>query len=328
MRAEGLSLKRVLFIRTDRLGETLLNIPAVQSIKQAYPEVRVTWMVNPQLVGLLEDLPGVDAVVAEPFTDKLWWQAAWFFGCRWRLEKVDAVIVSNAKKLYHLASFLGGVPIRAGYDRKWGFLLTHRIADQKMIGTRHEVECHFDLLKPLGISADVPADLALPVKPQTHEAVLKRLEEKGIALSKPLVAVHPWTSNAAKQWALERFRGLIDRIIEGGSREVAVIGGPEHASESSAFKRLSGVHDLTGFFSLPELAAFLQRARVVISNDSGPAHVAAAVGVPVIALFGTQDAATGPARWGPWGAKHTVIWKKSMDEIAVDEVFEATMRYL
>lgn len=318
----------MLFIRTDRLGETLLNIPAVQSLKQVCPAARLTWMVNPQLVELLEGLPGADAVVPETVDDKVFWRAAWDLSRQWRRELIDAVIVSNAKKVYHLAAYLGGIPVRIGYDRKWGFLLTHRLLDQKMMGSRHEVECNLDLLRPLGFSAVQAPLLSLPVRQQAHAAVLERLKAKGIDPSKTLVAIHPWTSNVRKQWAAEHFQALIKRLASSGTLAVAIIGGTEHAVASSAFKLAENVHDFVGSFSLPELAAFLQLTRVLVSNDSGPVHVAAAVGTSVVALFGTQEPATGPARWGPWGDKHAVIWKQSMDAITVDEVFEVAAKYL
>ena len=85
---------------------------------------------------------------------------------------------------------------------------------------------------------------------------------------------------------------------------------------------------MAGRTSLPQLAATLQRAKVLVSNDSGPVHLAAALGTPVVALFGTTDPAAGPRRWGPWGAGHTVIWKETMDAITVAEVLEAVQAQL
>lgn len=85
--------------------------------------------------------------------------------------------------------------------------------------------------------------------------------------------------------------------------------------------------NLIGRLSLKELAACLRRTRVVITNDSGPMHLAAAVGTPVVALFGTEDAGSHPRRWGPWGSGHTVI-HKPLEEITVEEVLAAVQRYL
>jgi ADP-heptose:LPS heptosyltransferase len=145
-----------------------------------------------------------------------------------------------------------------------------------------------------------------------------------------VVAVHPWTSHPKKQWPLDRFAGLIARLGAVPNVAVVVVGGQEEQGEAA---RLLEVHrgraiNLVGQLSLRQLAACLKRAAVLVSNDSGPVHVAAAVGTPAVVLFGTTDPAAGPRRWGPWGQGHTVICRERMDQITVDEVFQALQPYL
>ena len=86
--------------------------------------------------------------------------------------------------------------------------------------------------------------------------------------------------------------------------------------------------NVIGRLTLRQLAALLQCARLLVSNDSGPVHLAAAVNTQTLVLFGASEAATGPRRWGPWGEGHVVLWKSSMEEIRVEEVFEALQRLL
>jgi len=108
-----------------------------------------------------------------------------------------------------------------------------------------------------------------------------------------------------------------------------VIGGTEEQARAVEVMSKGGNQTLNvvGRLSLRALAALLQKAHVVVSNDSGPMHLAAAVGTPVVALFGTEDPGSHPKRWGPWGAGHTVI-HKPLEQITVDEVLAATQRYL
>ena len=159
--------------------------------------------------------------------------------------------------------------------------------------------------------------------------VTQLLAEQGIHVSERFIAVHPWTSNPLKQWPVERYHHLIRRVIEHLPVRIVVIGGPEERDHSAAVlvDDLPAIN-LTGRLTLRQLVALLQRAALLVSNDSGPVHVAAAAGTPAIALFGTRDPATGPTRWGPWGEGHTVIWKSSMEVITVDEVFDAVCRYI
>ena len=109
----------------------------------------------------------------------------------------------------------------------------------------------------------------------------------------------------------------------------AVAGGPEEALSAQALLRgrESKVVNVAGRLSLPALAALLHRARLMIANDSGPMHLAAAVGAPVVALFGTAEPGSHTRRWGPWGRGHTVI-HKPLQQIAVDDVLAAAQPYV
>jgi len=219
---------------------------------------------------------------------------------------------------------------RVGYARKGGWLLTHRVEDRKALGERHEVEYNLDLIRALGLPTTIP-QWQLPRFEHEQAEVLQLLQRQGIKPSKPLIAVHPWTSNPLKQWPVGRFQTLIRQCVERLGVQVVVIGGPEEVGRSTAVL-LAGVPvgDLTGKLSLTQLVALLQTARLLVSNDSGPVHLASAVGTQTIVLFGTSDPATGPGRWGPYGAGHRVIWKPTVEAIGVEEVYrlvEETLRH-
>ena len=322
-------VRRLLFIRTDRLGETLLNLPAIAALKRALPQASITLLAHPDLASLLAGSPVIDEVLAyQTASPGQWGVRAWELGRMLKPSRFDLAIVSNPKKELHAGVWLAGIPCRVGYGRKWGGLLTHRIEDRKALGERHEVEYNLDLLRVLGLPV---ADLQwpLPAFEQERVRVSQLLDELGVKSSDDLIAVHPWTSNPQKQWSVERYAALIRQFLAGSSSRVAVIGGPEEQSRAGRLALPSErAHDLVGRLTLRQLAVFFTRCRLLLSGDSGPVHLAAAVGTPTIVLFGTSDPATGPRRWGPWGTKHTVIWKPSMETLGVDEVWRAIERYL
>lgn len=328
---EPVSRRSILVVRTDRLGETLLTLPAIHALRHAFPHARLTLMLHPALQELFAGHPDVDEVVPEPAGAGPWWRHAWRVSRLWRSWHPEIIILANPKKAYHLGAWLAGIPRRVGYDRKWGWLLTHRLQDRKPLGERHEVEYNLELIRTLGIAACPAPPPWLPVSPQEASHLLQRLEQLGVPVSNRLIAVHPWTSNPRKQWPVDRFRALVQRLAQEAGLAVVVIGG--RGEQAQAAEVLAGgretprVLNLVGRCSLRELAALLQRARVVVSNDSGPIHVAAAVGTPVVALFGTGEAGSHPRRWGPWGEGHTVI-HKPLEAITVDEVVVAVARYL
>ena len=237
--------------------------------------------------------------------------------------RFDVALVSNPQQELHVAVWMARIPTRVGYDRKCGRLLTNRLNDRKALGGRHEVEYNLDLVRALGISVAIPEWHFPPLLPEQH-AVMQLLKEQGISTSAAFIAVHPWTSNPMKQWPIERFQRLIERLVEQYGHQVVLVGGPEEHARAAAITWPSqGVANLVGCLTLRELAALFQRAQLVVSNDSGPVHLAAAVKAKTVVLFGTTNPATGPRRWGPWGEGHVVIWKDSMQAIGVDEVIEA-----
>lgn len=322
-------VRRIVFLRTDRLGETLLNLPAIAVLKVALPGAALTLLVHPDLYDLFTAARGVDRVLPHREGEGRWWVTrALRLASTLRSHRFDLAVVSNPKKELHLAVWLAGIPLRVGYARKWGrWLLTHRVDDRKALGERHEVEYNLDLIRALGLPTTIP-QWQLPRFDREQVEVLQLLEREGVKSPTSFIAVHPWTSNPVKQWPLDRFQQMIRHCIERLGLVVIVIGGPEERARAQYVAAAPGVVNLTGRLTLVQLAALLQQARLLVSNDSGPVHLAAAVGTKIVVLFGTSTPATGPRRWGPWGIGHTVIWKPSVEAINVEEVVEAVGRSL
>jgi ADP-heptose:LPS heptosyltransferase len=321
--------RRLLFIRTDRLGETLLNLPAVAALNAALPNAELTIVVHPALQDLIAAVPGVDRVLPYDDADTPWWVRAFRFAKTLRSHRFDLAIISNPKKELHVAVRLAGIPLRVGYSRKWGrWLLTHRLDDRKALGERHEVEYNLDLIRAVGLPTTF-SQWQLPRFDHEQADVFQLLQRQEIKPSKPLIAVHPWTSNPLKQWPAARFQTLIRQCVERFGVQVVVIGGPEEARKANDVLPAGiQVGNLTGQLTLRQLAALLQGARLLVSNDSGPVHLASAVGTRTVVLFGTPDPATGPGRWGPYGEGHRVIWKPTMEAIAIEEVWTAVQQAL
>src|SRR3989338_1936841 len=219
--------RRLLFIRTDRLGETLLNLPAIAALNAALPNAELTVVIHPALQDLIAAAPGVDRVLPYDDADTRWWVRAFGFAKMLRSHRFDLAIVSNPKKELHVAVWLAGIPIRVGYARKWGrWLLTHRVDDRKALGERHEVEYNLDLIRALGLPTMI-SPWQLPPFERERAEVFQLLERHGINPSQPVIAVHPWTSNPLKRWPSERFQALMRRCVERLGVQVVVIGGPE-----------------------------------------------------------------------------------------------------
>ena len=313
-----MAIKNILAVRNDRFGEFLLNIPAFRALKESYPGSRLSLVVNPYVSELAEAIDCVDEVLTweghrHRFGDLL------KFSRRLKDARFELCVVFNPSKEFNLISFLAGIPRRVGYNRKWGILLTQKMPDRKYLGLKHEVEYNLELAALAG--ANTPdRSISLNINSDTP-SVFAQADALGGGFI--LVAIHPWTSDPLKQWPLENFSSLAARLSILPNVRIVAIGGKEELAKSAGIfnNEAGGFINLTGKTSLKELASVLKRCSLLISGDSGPVHLAAAVGTPALAIFGTGIVAKGARRWGPWGAGHAVVEKSSLREIGVEEVY-------
>ncbi len=315
------AMKKMLAIRNDRFGEFLLNIPAFRAIKETYPAAGLHVMVAPAVAELAGAVPFIDKILVRPSGRRGWGEDIALIR-QLRREHYDAAVVLNPTREAHHVVFWAGIPRRIGYARKHHFLLTRTLRDTKHLGLRHEVDNNLELAGLIGAATgDRSLELSIP------DDVQARVAGK-FGITPGCVAVHPWTSDPVKQWPLERFRELVQRLAEKERGKVIIIGRPEPWQISVPSSLWGGgrarfnVIDLTGRTTLLEAAAVLKQCRCLVSCDSGPVHLAAAVGTRTVALFRNDIPGKNPERWGPWGddAGHVVVQAPGMDRIMAEDV--------
>ncbi|MFA4989772.1 MAG: glycosyltransferase family 9 protein [Candidatus Omnitrophota bacterium] len=293
------AIKKILAVRSDRFGEFLLNIPALRALKDTYPDARLTLAVAPGVRKLAECVECADRVVTwdDDFKKNL------------RKQHFDAGIILNPTKEAHWLAFFAGIPVRVGYGRKWGILLNCRMPDNKSLGLKHEVEYNLDLVGLIG------------AKTTNKSISLGRLPADINPEYAGAVAIHPFTSDKAKEWPIERFKELAQCIAGELRSRVLVVGAGGVGKEK--FDNLGdGIINLINKTSLVELAQILKQCRLLISCDSGPMHLAAAAGTPVLALFRNDLPGKTAKRWGPWGKGHIVIEKPCLSDIIIEEILD------
>ena len=323
-------IHRILFIRTDRIGDVLMNLAAIRTIRRAYPKAWITLVLDESLNGLLNAHPDIDEVLfvsIKKFSSEL--RERFIFLKKIKAARFDLAIVANAGKWMHAVVFLAGIRQRVGWGRKWGFLLSQTLQDDKAVAQRHEIDSNLGLARLLGAPV-WDKTLELPADPWALKRLEERAQSSGIS-DKKIIAVHPGTSNPAKRWPEALFAELCDRLAEDPSLQVILIGGPEERASSEEVRRLTRAKSLdwTGQFTLAELNAFLRlkNVKALVSVDSGPVHVAWIGGTPVVALYAQNVPGSDPARWGPRDGKSEVIFKP-ISTITVAEVYDALKRVL
>ncbi|RJO65144.1 MAG: lipopolysaccharide heptosyltransferase II [Candidatus Omnitrophota bacterium] len=303
--------KRILIVRTDRIGDVLLSTPVIKALRQAYPCAYIAMTVAPYAADIVEGNPYLDEIIifAKESRDK-GLIGNFRFVRRLRRQKFDVCFVLHPTTRLHLLMYLARVPRRVGYNRKLGFLLTDRIVHKKQTGEKHESEYSLDVIRYLGIEAD-DNNPFMPIRQESEAWAETQLQNAGIRSDDKILAIHPGASCRSKLWPEENFASVCDQLTERVGFKVVVVAGPkdtEIAERILARMRHRAVN-FAGKTSVSQLASLLKRCSLFISNDSGPVHIASALGIPVVAIFGRSQNGLSPVRWGPLGEKSAVLRK-------------------
>jgi heptosyltransferase-2 len=310
-RKESISFRRILITRTDRLGDVLLSTPVIKALRQEFAQSYIAMLVSPYTKEVLEGNPDLDEIITVDKDGKnKGWLATFKLARVLRKKKFDLAVVLHPATRIHWLTFLAQIPRRLGYDRKFEFLLTDRIKHDKQFGQKHESEYALDLIRYLGI---VPKDktLFMPINQDSEKWADVLFNREQIKNSDQLLIIHPTASCPSRIWPGERFAEVADQLAQKYGFKVIIVSGPQDMQKAEAvIKNMrTAALNLAGKTSISQLASLLKRSHLFISTDSGPMHVASALGVPVITIFGRSQAGLSPKRWGPCGVKSKILYK-------------------
>ena len=329
--------ERVVIVRLSAIGDIVHAIPAAVAIKRARPASEIAWVVEGRAGDVLDGHPAVDRIIRVPRGWLL--SAAAVRRLAGELADYRADIAIDLQGLFKsaVATWLSNAPIRIGASRPHARELAWLASTRRVSPRRpHIIERHLELLAPIGIAAP-RVEFAMP----RHEAARQSVASWFPRAAAGTAVLNPGAGWASKLWPTERFaavaRGLRNRH---GVASLVVWGGPD---ESAAADRIvagaDGAATKAPPTSLGELAEMARLSRLFISSDTGPLHIAAAVGTPCVGLFGPVPA----SRNGPWGSIHATVeppaemrppWPRrktdtrSMVAIEADEVLTAAGRLL
>jgi heptosyltransferase II len=305
--APRFSPARMLIRGTNWIGDAVMSEPALSAIRQAFPKADITLLVKPAIAELFQQHPAIDhLLVYEHRGRHARLSGKWALGSELRRGRFDvAILFQNAFEAALLA-FLAGIPRRYGYGTDGrAFLLSDAITAPNRTALAHQTQYYLDLLRPLGITP-LPAAPRLFVSDSEEERMTQRLMEARIQATERLIGINPGsTYGSAKRWLPERFAQAADRMVEQFGGRVVIVGaaGEEALGQAIAEKMLSKPVVLSGRTSIRELMSIIKRCRLFITNDTGPMHIAAAFGVPVVAIFGSTDFRT----TSPFGETHQIV---------------------
>jgi predicted lipopolysaccharide heptosyltransferase III len=334
-------VRQILVIKLRYIGDVLLCTPAIESLKKSFPEASITVMVNAGTEEILRRNPYLDHVVALPQNKE--WRSQMDLIRGLRSKRFDLALDLTDGDRSAILGFLSGASYRVGFnsEHRWRGILYHQVIEADRQGM-HAVDYHLEMVQAMGCKVDHQGPRLYP-SDQDRLVVERALFEKGLPVNGPFIVMHPGSRWWFKSWPSERFINLAEQLHETLGYSVVMVGGSKdmRAAEEIVSACGSWVKTLAGQISVLQLAALVQRAALFVGNDAGPMHIAAAMGTPVVALFGPTD----PRVWGPWGIGHEVIWKQMdcnpcwqsdcqrgelncMRQITVDEVRHAVTKTL
>jgi heptosyltransferase-2 len=325
-------VRRVLVRSPNWVGDAIMSLPVLAGLKRLFPLAEITILAVPRVAPLFATQPGVVEVIRYP-SDRGKWQVLWEMRGRFDV----ALALPNSMESA-LGLWLVGVPSRVGYNTDArGIFLKEAVSGRRYLASLHTVFYFLGLLKALGgVASFVPPTLYL--QPEETDNAAQFLAEVDLPFEGPWVGLSPGAAfGPAKRWPPERFAALGKALQREFGARLVLLGGIEERPVTDLVKEhlQKQVVDLVGRTSLRQALGLLSQLRLLVTNDSGLMHAAAALSVPQVALFGSTD----PVATGPFSSQAAVIhhpWpcspclKRScevgypcLNAISVDEVLAA-----
>src|SRR6266516_4767979 len=327
--------RNILVIDFGQLGDVVLSLPALRAIRQRFPKARITVAVGKpgaaivSLSGFANETLLVDRVrLRDGFTPLSIFRI--FKIVRdVRRKKFDFVIDLHSLSETNLLGFLSGAPKRL-YSRRPGRSLDYLAnfdppppveEDHKK---RHLIDRYLDVLLPVGIK-DADRLPRLRTRAEDVATIDKLVRKEKAEIGAPLIGLFPGAGHPSRRWPLERFAELADYLTRNDGVRVIVFAGPEERALVPQMRRLFPPSALVfDMRTISQLAAAQARLAVFVANDTGPMHIAAAVGTPVVLLLDRRA----PESYLPLGEHHRIIYSSTIPEISADEVYAETRSVL
>jgi heptosyltransferase-2 len=324
--------------------------PALRGLRRLFPDAQIALLVKPAVADLFAGHPALTRVLTYDTKGRhAGLSGKWALAGQLRRQGFDlAILFQNAFEAAFL-TFLAGVPRRYGYATDGrSLLLSDPIAAPDHRALVHQVRYYWDLLKPLGLKGD-PTAPELVVFPEEEQAMAGRFAQGGLTTTDVVVGINPGsTYGGAKRWLPERFAEVTERLCrtirESREQQVSVVifgaKGEEHLGREIAARLSSRSLVLSGATTIRELMAAVKRCAMLLTNDTGPMHIASAFQVPVVAIFGPTDWRT----TSPFGSAHAIVRQpvdcapcllrecpidhRCMTRVTVDQVHEDTVQLM
>lgn len=343
-------MHKVLILKFSALGDVVHTLPVAATLRRSLPDSHISWMVEERFQDIVQDNPDIDEVI--PLRTKVWrknWNAKSLREIldtvkTLRQQKFDLVFDLHGLLKSGIIARLSGAQTRVGFHRKnckekFSTLFTNRKAPY-MAGGLHVVDRNLTLLQTALNKVEEKKVFPLQIPDEADKKIAEFFDKNPEMTARPVIAINPGAGFESKQWELNRFAELADRISNELECSIVLTWGPGEEFKvqqiSTHMQQQSWIAPPT---SILESIALYKRMALLVSCDSGPLHLGAAVGIPTVSIFGPTD----PVRNGAYGINHATVykmlscsfcWKKTcplgtkecMNQVTVDEVFQTVKK--
>ncbi|MBI4843563.1 MAG: glycosyltransferase family 9 protein [Nitrospirae bacterium] len=338
-----MNYSKILFIRRDNIGDLICTTPAIRAVKEKFPYAKIGVLVNSYNAEAVRNSPDIDKIYVykkakhtpDKFRLSVWFENANVLR-KIRKERYDAAIGcgSYSPRVERYTRF-SGAKMRIGYIKEGAKLGGYNSPLIESAAPLHEVQRTFGLLAPLGITGE-PSHLRLFPSPKEREYAEKFLKNSKFVKGAPVIALNISSRRPENRWPVEKFIKLAELIYSLRKMNILLLWSPGsrsnlfHPGDDEKANEIinRAIPGLIAYRTsrLKNLVAILSLSDAVICCDGGAMHAAAALGKPVVAIWGSTD----PKRWRPWGVEHRILQKESREakDVGAEEVFEALKEFL
>ena len=347
-------IKRILLYRIGNLGDIVCAMPAMVAVRRRFPNAWIGLLTNKEEGGnpdseeILNGNDFLDEIITYQQTRLQEIEYLWKFIKRLRTLQIDLLVYLAISKSTHQRFIRDWLFFRlVGCQKFIGFELPKPAKIIMNNGLKspvytQEVDRLMSLLIPIDIDPTV-IDFRLPIREKDKETVDVIWNDYQLKTKNPIVAICPGAKFPVKRWSIDHFAEVISELQKLFNAKILLIGGPGEKTSGNAIIKRSGnsVFNLVGQTNYMQSAEVISRCNLLVSNDCGPVHLAAAVGTPVVGIYSSRDF---PGAWHPWGNIHTVLRNDSVpcrfcfrtecetmrciNSITVKQVVEACRNYL
>ncbi|MGQ9630634.1 MAG: lipopolysaccharide heptosyltransferase II [bacterium] len=296
-------IERILVIKLSSIGDVVLVTPALRHLRRAYPKAKISFLVEREASDIVRHNPNLDELI---IFDRTEFDLRGFARIARHLRdaRFDLAIDFQGLARSALFVYLSGARYRVGLGRWPGYF---RNIPHDRGRVRHAVVSYREVIRSMNIIPEGRDELELHIGPEERARGDRLWKESGLEGDRGVAILNPGAKWETKRWPTENFISLGRRLKEEGYG-VALIGSEQDLPTANRIaEELRNAANFAGRATLGETAAIISRGDVFITGDTGPMHIAMAVGTPVVALFGPTD----PARTGPWGEHYAVVRSNS-----------------